>query len=171
MSRDNSDPVDDEGKRPFLRAPHHKPDSKTDQASDTAVDSRQALAAYGAPSPAPSAYRSEPAREGNPQRLTERTGPAQTAGQRPADPQKAVAIKQEGPTGPTRLIAKGQGALAEQIIQTAFDRGIKVRSDADLTEILAAVDLDSEIPLAALATIAEILSYIYRSNAAPEVTP
>ncbi|MGO1117828.1 EscU/YscU/HrcU family type III secretion system export apparatus switch protein [Rhodovibrionaceae bacterium A322] len=85
--------------------------------------------------------------------------------------QKAVAIKQEAENGPTRLIAKGQGALAEQIIQTAFDRGIKVRSDADLTEILEAVDVDSEIPLAALAAVAEILSYIYRNNAAPETTP
>ena len=64
-----------------------------------------------------------------------------------------------------RVIAKGRGALAEQILEIAFDRGIKVRTDADLAEILSAVELDSEIPLEALAAVAEILSYVYRSQA------
>ncbi len=65
-----------------------------------------------------------------------------------------------------RVIAKGRGALADQILEIAFERGIKVRSDADLAEILGAVELDSEIPLEALAAVAEILSYIYRNQAA-----
>ena len=64
-----------------------------------------------------------------------------------------------------RVIAKGRGALADQILQIAFERGIKVRSDADLAEILGAVELDSEIPLEALAAVAEILSYVYRAQA------
>ena len=64
-----------------------------------------------------------------------------------------------------RVIAKGRGALAEQILEIAFDRGIKVRTDADLAEILSAVELDSEIPLEALAAVAEILSYVYRAQA------
>lgn len=63
-----------------------------------------------------------------------------------------------------RVIAKGRGAVANQILQIAFDRGIKVRSDADLAEILGAVELDSEIPLEALAAVAEILSYVYRAQ-------
>lgn len=66
--------------------------------------------------------------------------------------------------GAPRVIAKGHGAIAEQILQIAFDRGVKVRQDADLAEILAAVDLDSEIPLEALAAVAEILSYVYRAQ-------
>lgn len=48
----------------------------------------------------------------------------------------------------------------------AFACGIKVRQDADLAEILAAVDIDSEIPPQAFAAVAEILSYIYQLNAA-----
>lgn len=64
-----------------------------------------------------------------------------------------------------RVIAKGRGALAEQILEVAFDRGIKVRTDADLAEILSAVELESEIPLEALAAVAEILSYVYRAQA------
>jgi flagellar biosynthesis protein len=76
----------------------------------------------------------------------------------------AVEHQPDGPGAP-RVIAKGRGALAEQILQIAFDRGVKVRSDADLAEILATIEVESEIPLEALAAVAEILSYVYRTQA------
>jgi flagellar biosynthesis protein len=63
------------------------------------------------------------------------------------------------------VVASGRGAVAEQILQIAFERGVKVRTDSDLAEILAAVEVDSEIPLAALAGVAEILRYLYRTDA------
>ena len=70
-----------------------------------------------------------------------------------------------------RVVASGTGGVAEQILAAAFAAGIKVREDADLAEILAAVEVDSEIPLEALAAVAEILSYVYRANGAPESGP
>lgn len=70
------------------------------------------------------------------------------------------------PHGAPRVVASGRGAVAEQILQIAFERGVKVRSDSDLAEILAAVEVDSEIPLAALAGVAEILRYLYRTDGA-----
>ena len=70
-----------------------------------------------------------------------------------------------------RVTAKGRGALAEQILQIAFDRGVKVRNDADLAEILAAIELDSEIPLETFAAVAEILSYVYRAQARLDTEP
>ena len=84
--------------------------------------------------------------------------------EKPAVP-KAVAVR-HGPESRTapRVVAKGKGAIAEQILRIAFANGVKVREDADLVELLAAVELDSEIPLEALAAVAEILSYIYRTN-------
>ena len=79
----------------------------------------------------------------------------------------AVALDHDpGRPGAPRVVAKGRGALAEQILQIAFDRGVKVRSDADLAEILAAVELDCEVPLEALAAVAEILTYVYRTQSA-----
>jgi flagellar biosynthesis protein len=65
-----------------------------------------------------------------------------------------------------RVVASGQGSVAQQILNAAFAAGVKVREDADLAEILAAVEVDSEIPLEALAAVAEILSYVYRTNSA-----
>ena len=62
------------------------------------------------------------------------------------------------------MVASGRGALAEQILRIAFDRGVKVRNDADLAEILATIEVESEIPLEALAAVAEILSYVYRTQ-------
>ena len=79
---------------------------------------------------------------------------------------KAVAIKDTTDAGALpRLVASGQGAIAEQMLQIAWANNIKVREDADLVEILSAIDLDSEIPVEAIAAVAEILSYVYRANA------
>ena len=69
--------------------------------------------------------------------------------------------------GAPRAVASGRGEVAEQILQIAFERGVKVRSDSDLAEILAAVEVESEIPLAALAGVAEILRYLYRTDGQP----
>ena len=63
-----------------------------------------------------------------------------------------------------KVVAGGRGKVAEQILQIAFDRGIKVREDADLAEMLSAIDIDSEIPVEAFAAVAEILTYVYRAN-------
>ena len=63
-----------------------------------------------------------------------------------------------------KVVAGGRGKVAEQILQIAFDRGIKVREDADLAEMLSAIDIDSEIPIEAFAAVAEILTYVYQAN-------
>jgi len=56
----------------------------------------------------------------------------------------------------------GRRALNEEILQIAFDRNVKTRCNTGLDEILGAGEPAIEIPLQAFATVAEILSYIYR---------
>jgi flagellar biosynthesis protein len=86
---------------------------------------------------------------------------------RPAKARKPIAIalqyELDGPSLP-RVVASGQGRVAEQILEVAFASGVKVREDADLAELLSVVQLDSEIPADALVAVAEILAYIYRAN-------
>jgi flagellar biosynthesis protein len=88
-------------------------------------------------------------------------------------PAIAVALKYKNrqgvadPKRAPRVTASGKGAVAEQILEIAFAKGIPVREDPDLAEILATVDIDSEIPVDALSAVAEILSYLYRANAKP----
>jgi len=76
----------------------------------------------------------------------------------------AIADSSQGRTRP-RIVASGEDCVAEQILQIAWANNIKVREDADLVEILAAIDIESEIPIEAVAAVAEILSYVYRANA------
>jgi len=64
-----------------------------------------------------------------------------------------------------RIIASGKGAVADQILNLAFANGIKVRQDQELVQILSMLEIDSVIPLDAFAVVAEILAYVYKSNA------
>jgi len=79
--------------------------------------------------------------------------------------QVAVALRHErdGQALP-RVVASGRGAVADQILELAFASGVKVREDADLAEILAAIDVDTEIPIEAIAAVAELLAHVYRAN-------
>ncbi|MEO5375554.1 MAG: EscU/YscU/HrcU family type III secretion system export apparatus switch protein [Alphaproteobacteria bacterium] len=77
----------------------------------------------------------------------------------------AVALKYEhGVSNAPQVVASGRGAVAERILELAFASGVKVREDADLAQLLVAVDVDSEIPMEAFAAVAEILAYLYRAN-------
>lgn len=63
-----------------------------------------------------------------------------------------------------KVTASGRGSVAEQILELAFAHGVKVRTDPDLAEVLAAVEVDTVIPVEAFVAVAEILAYVYRAN-------
>ena len=63
-----------------------------------------------------------------------------------------------------KIVASGYGKIAEKIVRLAFDNDVKVREDKELAQILAAIEIDSEIPTEAIVAVAEILSYIYKTN-------
>ncbi len=65
-----------------------------------------------------------------------------------------------------RIVAAGRGKVAEQILALAFEKGIKVREDADLASLLAQMELDTPIPSEAIVAVAEILAKVYEANAA-----
>lgn len=78
----------------------------------------------------------------------------------------AVALKKYGIDEGVlpKVVAAGYGKMAEQILEIAFKNGIKVREDRNLAQILAAIEMDSEIPTEALVAVAEILAYVYKAN-------
>ena len=84
----------------------------------------------------------------------------------------ALAYEPKRSADAPRVTATGRGKLAERILKLAFASGVKVREDADLAEVLAAVEVDSQIPLEAFMAVAEILAYVYRANSsdAPAAT-
>lgn len=87
-------------------------------------------------------------------------------------PPLAVALSHEKGTEQAPVVtATGRGAVAEQILNIAFENGVAVREDADLAQILSEVDVDSPIPLEAFAAVSEILGYLYRAQNDPSPPP
>ena len=79
--------------------------------------------------------------------------------------QTAIALKDSAEENAVPIVtAAGRGKLAEQILQIALENGIKIRTDADLAEMLAKIELDSPIPSEAFMAVAEVLSYLYKAN-------
>lgn len=82
--------------------------------------------------------------------------------------QTAVALHDRSQKGLVpEITAAGRGAVAQRILDIAFEHGIKVREDADLANLLAEYELDSPIPTEALMAIGEILAYVYEANGEP----
>jgi flagellar biosynthesis protein len=81
------------------------------------------------------------------------------------DPDLAVALgyDPERDAAP-RVIAKGRGAIAAQIVALAREHGVATRRDQDLAALLGALQIDCPIPVAAFAAVAEILAHLYRAN-------
>lgn len=83
----------------------------------------------------------------------------------PATPAVAVALSYEpSQANAPKVVASGKGFIAEQILEFAFAHGVKVRTDPDLAQVLAAVEVDTVIPVEAFVAVAEILAYVYRAN-------
>lgn len=78
---------------------------------------------------------------------------------------RPVAVALTGTTPLPQVVASGYGEVAQQILALAFAHGVKVREDADLAEILAALDLGTDIPLEALHVVTELLARVYAANA------
>jgi len=80
-------------------------------------------------------------------------------------PKKAVALRydKEKEAAPA-VIGKGQGLMAEKILELAREHNIPVHEDSDLAEILSRLDLQAEIPPETYVVVAELLAFIYRTN-------
>jgi flagellar biosynthesis protein len=84
---------------------------------------------------------------------------------KPTPTKKAVALRYApGKSSAPVVVAKGKGHVAETILQKAKENGIPVQEDASLVEVLSKLDLEQEIPAELYQLVAEVLSFIYRSD-------
>lgn len=75
---------------------------------------------------------------------------------------KAVALRYDiDEAAAPRVLAQGQGRLAEKIIAIAQKEGIPLKEDQALTEALLGLDLYQEIPPELYPVVAEILAFVY----------
>ncbi len=66
--------------------------------------------------------------------------------------------------GAPKVVAKGRGVTAENILQTAITNSVPVYQNKALAQMLMAIELDSEIPPELYKAVAEVLSYVYRTD-------
>lgn len=78
------------------------------------------------------------------------------------NPQQAVALAYLEHSGAPKVVAKGKGLIAEQIIQKAKDSGVFVHESRELVSLLMNVDLDQQIPAGLYQAIAELLAWVYQ---------
>jgi flagellar biosynthesis protein len=74
----------------------------------------------------------------------------------------AVALAYSESDAAPRVVAKGRGILAEQIISRARDAGIYVHESPELVSLLMQIDLDQRIPPQLYLAVAELLAWLYR---------
>lgn len=78
---------------------------------------------------------------------------------------KVAALKYDQATNMApRVVAKGKGHIAEQIVQVARENDVPLLEDRNLANVLEAMELESEIPPELYRVIAEVLVFIYRLN-------
>jgi flagellar biosynthesis protein len=79
------------------------------------------------------------------------------------DAQKtAVALAYSQTDAAPRVVAKGRGLVAEQIIARAREHGVYVHESPELVSLLVQIDLDQRIPPQLYIAVAELLAWIYR---------
>ncbi len=78
---------------------------------------------------------------------------------------RAVALRyNDGSDAPPKLVAKGDGNMAERIREAASAAGVPIYEDDALVEVLAQIELDEEIPPELFQAVAEVLSWVYKAN-------
>lgn len=87
-----------------------------------------------------------------------------------ADRQVAIALRYGDQDNAPRVVAKGQGILAETIIARAREAGVYVHESPVLLALLSQLELDQEIPPALYRAVAELLAWIYQLEKGLEET-
>lgn len=75
-------------------------------------------------------------------------------------PDKAVALTYDGSRAPF-VSARGDDDLAEMIIRIARQHNVPIYENKALVDILARLEIGSEIPELLYRTIAEIIAFVY----------
>ncbi|WP_338723836.1 EscU/YscU/HrcU family type III secretion system export apparatus switch protein [Devosia sp. XK-2] len=83
----------------------------------------------------------------------------------PEDRPLAVALHyEEGSREAPRVVAKGRGLVAEQIVALAQENGVVIETNPVLAEALSGVELDETIPIELYDAMAVVIGYVLRQT-------
>lgn len=80
--------------------------------------------------------------------------------------QSAVALAYQAGSSAPKVVAKGKGLIAEEIIARAKEHGVFIHESKELVSLLMQVELDQHIPPALYRAVAELLAWLYRIETA-----
>lgn len=66
--------------------------------------------------------------------------------------------------GVPKVVAKGQGEVADKIIETAREHGVAVEQNPILAEALSKVELEEQIPVELYKAVAQVIGFVLRAS-------
>ncbi len=75
---------------------------------------------------------------------------------------KAAALRYERGEGAPKVVAKGEGKVAERIVEVAKESGVPILEDRVLVSLLMEVELGERIPPELYKAVAKVLAYVYK---------
>ncbi|MDQ0155999.1 EscU/YscU/HrcU family type III secretion system export apparatus switch protein [Robertmurraya andreesenii] len=78
---------------------------------------------------------------------------------------EAVALSYDaGSYDAPKVVAKGKGMVAENILARAAEHQIPVQQDASLVELLGQLNINETIPEELYQAVAEVFAFVYKTN-------
>jgi flagellar biosynthesis protein len=84
---------------------------------------------------------------------------------------EAIALAYLQTDAAPRVVARGKGLIAEQIIARAHEHGVYVHESPELVALLTQVDIDQSIPPQLYLAVAELLAWLYRLEQGEKTSP
>lgn len=78
---------------------------------------------------------------------------------------EAIALSYFSNSGAPKIVAKGRGMVAENIIAKAEESGVFVHESRELLMLLGGIELDKEIPSSLYHSIAVLLNWVHEAEA------
>lgn len=89
----------------------------------------------------------------------------------PDKAREAIALAYSQSDDAPRVVAKGKGLVAQQIIAKAKEHGVYVHESPELVALLTQVDIDQHIPPQLYLAVAELLAWLYRLERGDSASP
>lgn len=78
------------------------------------------------------------------------------------EPTKAIVLKYDhNKENAPKVIAKGKGLIAKEILETAKEHHVHVHEDPALVELLTKLEIHQQIPEELYEAVAEIFAFVY----------
>jgi flagellar biosynthesis protein len=75
----------------------------------------------------------------------------------------ALSYNEEGLQAP-KIVAKGKGMIAENIVEKARAHNVPIQEDKSLVDLLGQLDVNASVPEELYQAVAEVFAFLYRMD-------